>query len=240
MLFGHINKALFIFLGAALYAASDFILLWIVGGDSWMVQRLPAGTWYIVAAILAPVGLMLQDVVADAMSIKAAIETENGAQAAVALRSSHVTMHTLSRIASFIGAIISGIFNLYIFDRLESVVGGDRTDTYLFILRTALFIPVISVGGVVLNWVLKQRIRLDGNSPLALAGTRQLAHAGGPVHCPFIFWGSVYVCLVVVSGLSQQISSSTWWRADDRTFLSTNLNLREEMVFSFLSLFASA
>jgi hypothetical protein len=65
------RKALFVYLGASLMAASLLIMVGLTGHAVWMATMLPLDTWYIVAVLLAPIGFVLQDVVADAMTVEA-------------------------------------------------------------------------------------------------------------------------------------------------------------------------
>ena len=63
------RKAVFVYLGAALMAASLLIMVGLTGHTAWMATMLPLDTWYVVAVLLAPIGYVLQDVVADAMTV---------------------------------------------------------------------------------------------------------------------------------------------------------------------------
>jgi len=64
------RKALFVYLGAALMAASLLIMVERTGHTGWMATVLSLDTWYIVAVMLAPITYVLQDVVADAMVLE--------------------------------------------------------------------------------------------------------------------------------------------------------------------------
>src|SRR3989304_110738 len=66
-----------------------------------MAGLLPLDIWYIVSALVSPIGFVFQDVVADAMTVEAVPRhDENGAPIPEKdLQRMHVTMQTLGRIA---------------------------------------------------------------------------------------------------------------------------------------------
>ena len=59
-----------VFLGAAFLAASICIMLGLLTSPQEMRAIMPAERWYVLAALLSPIGYMLQDVVADAMTVE--------------------------------------------------------------------------------------------------------------------------------------------------------------------------
>jgi len=136
------RKALFVYLGAALMAASLLIMVGLTGHTAWMATMLPLDTWYVVAVLLAPIGYVLQDVVADAMTVEAvSARREDGTGYTEAEQQQmHVTMQTLGRMAIVGGgALVAG-------------VGGwlAKALSYEFMYWISLVIPVISVLGVFL------------------------------------------------------------------------------------------
>ncbi len=151
-LFWH-RKSFFVYLGAFLMAGSLLIMLGLTGYRAWMVEMLPADVWYIIAAILSPVGFVLQDVVADAMTVEAVpLRDENGSPIPEdVLQRMHITVQTLGRIAIVGGgALVAGI-------------GGwlAKSLSYAAMYRLSLVIPVISVLGVFLGkWNLYQRQKI--------------------------------------------------------------------------------
>jgi len=64
-------ESLFVYLGAALMALSMLIMVGLTGHMSWMVAHMPADTWYVLSVLISPLGFVLQDVVADAMTVEA-------------------------------------------------------------------------------------------------------------------------------------------------------------------------
>ena len=64
-------ESLLVFVGAALRGVSLTIMLGLIGSISFMIQYMSVKAWFVLAALLAPVGYVLQDVVADAMTVEA-------------------------------------------------------------------------------------------------------------------------------------------------------------------------
>ena len=83
-----------------------------------MVRRvrrvLPVETWYVVSALLAPVGYVVQDVVADALTVEAVPRVDAAGQPvdAAERRLMHTTMQTLGRVAIIGGGIVVSVANL--------------------------------------------------------------------------------------------------------------------------------
>jgi hypothetical protein len=65
------RKAGFVYFGATLMALSLLIMVGLTGHTQWMASFLPVDIWYIISVLLSPVGFVLQDVVADAMTVEA-------------------------------------------------------------------------------------------------------------------------------------------------------------------------
>jgi hypothetical protein len=142
------HKALLVYLGAALMAASLLIMVGLTGHADWMASLLPLDTWYIVSVMLAPVGFVLQDVVADAMTVEAvpAQRADGTVFSEAEQQQMHVTMQTLGRMAIVGGgALVAG-------------AGGwlAKTLSYELMYWISLTIPAISVLGVLLGaWMRK-------------------------------------------------------------------------------------
>ncbi len=146
------RKALFVYFGALLMALSLLIMVGLTGYRPLMEYFLKPGTWYVVATLLAPVGYVIQDVVADAMTVEA-VPTVDGSGHPIEeeeLKRMHTTMQTLGRIAIIGGsAMVAGL-------------GGWLAEalSYQTMYEIALVIPVISVLGVTLGQINIQRRRL--------------------------------------------------------------------------------
>ena len=151
------RKALFVYLGAALMAASLLVMVGLTGHADWMATMLPLEAWYVMSVLLAPIGFVLQDVVADAMTVEAVPTAgEDGvAYPEAEQQQMHVTMQTLGRMAIVGGgALVAG-------------AGGwlAKTLSYEAMYWISLAIPVISVLGVLLAAGMRRRRRPAGALP---------------------------------------------------------------------------
>src|ERR1051325_10989453 len=61
------RKALLVWLGAAMVAGSLLIMIGLLMHTDAMRAVMTPGQWYVLSALLAPTGYMIQDAVADAM-----------------------------------------------------------------------------------------------------------------------------------------------------------------------------
>ena len=110
-------KALLVWLGASMIAASLLIMVGLIRYTQEMAAVMTLGQWYVVAALLAPTGYMIQDSVADAMTVEAVPRVdENGKPYDEATRKvMHTTMQTLGRVALIGGLALVAAANIYIF-----------------------------------------------------------------------------------------------------------------------------
>jgi hypothetical protein len=146
------GKALFVYFGALLMAVSLLIMVGLTGYRELMEQFLAAEIWYVVATLMGPVGFVIQDVVADAMTVEAVPTHDNSGKPIPEdeLKRMHITMQTLGRIAIIGGsAVVAG-------------VGGwlAKTLSYQVMYEVSLIIPVISIIGVLLGEINIRRRRL--------------------------------------------------------------------------------
>jgi MFS family permease len=137
------RKSWFVYLGASLMAISLLIMVGLTGYAKQMAALLPLDVWYIISVLLAPIGFVLQDVVADAMTVDAvpAFEDDGSPIPENQLQRMHVTVQTLGRIAIIGGsALVAGL-------------GGwlATVFSYTLMYSMSLIIPLISVSGVILG-----------------------------------------------------------------------------------------
>jgi len=146
------HKAGLIYLGAGLIAASLMIMIGLLSDPAGMRETLSAETWYVLAVLLAPAGYVIQDTVADAMTVEAVprFDEQGRARSEEDIRLSHTTMQTLGRVAIIGGTLLVAIANVYLFAGVESMGAAQKAAIYLQIYRLALVIPLVSVLGVVL------------------------------------------------------------------------------------------
>jgi len=101
-------KAFFIFLGASLMTLGLGIMVGLTGHLDIMTKYMTAEDWYIVAALITPFAFILQDVVADAMTVEAVprFTLEGKPIDEKTLKTEHVTMQLLGRAAVVFGGLI--------------------------------------------------------------------------------------------------------------------------------------
>ncbi len=153
------HKALLVYLGAALLTASLLIMLGLLGDRSAMAAVMPVEAWYVLAALLAPVGYVIQDVVADAMTVEAVPRVDvDGQPVDPATRKlMHTTMQTLGRVAIIGGGVLVSLANVYLFADVEGMSEADKVATYILIYELALAIPLVSILGVALASFIRRR-----------------------------------------------------------------------------------
>ena len=153
------HKAGLVYLGAALIAASLAIMIGLIGQPEAMGAVMPTSAWYVLSALLAPVGYVMQDAVADAMTVEAVPRLDAAGQPvdAATLRRLHTTMQMLGRVAIIGGGILVSIANVVLFQGVEALAESAKVALYLRLYELALIIPLLSVSGVVLASLLKRR-----------------------------------------------------------------------------------
>ena len=72
-----------VYLGAALVLASLLAMIGLLTDPDAMRGVMPVEAWFVLAALLAPIGYVLQDVVADAMTVEAVPRFDEAGRAAV-------------------------------------------------------------------------------------------------------------------------------------------------------------
>ena len=215
MVFGHLvdlfwrAKNLILFSGALLIATSLLIMIGLIGEREAMQRILPVDTWYIISALLAPMGYVLQDSVADAMTVEAVprIDSDGVAIEPEKIRLMHTTMQTLGRVAVVGGSLLVSVVNLYVFSGVEGMSEAQKVQGYLYVYWTALIIPLLSVVGVVIAAWLKGRARKQLEAKgLDRGQVEQVLNVHGTPTAPnwTILIGSfVFVLFTLTIGLSQ-------------------------------------
>ena len=152
-------KAWLVYLGAALIAASLLIMVFLIGHRDAMTAVMPAGVWFVLSALLAPVGYVIQDAVADAMTVEAVPRVDRDGRLIdpAARKLMHTTMQTLGRVAIIGGLVLVAMINLYVFSGVQALPEAEMARIYRNVYLMALAIPAISVLGVVIHSGLKRR-----------------------------------------------------------------------------------
>jgi len=153
------RKALLVYIGASLIAASILVMYGIIAHTSAMAEILKPEAWFVIATILAPTGYVLQDVVADAMTVEAVptVDEQGNPYSERAIKTMHVTMQTLGRVAIIGGFVAVAMLNVTMFDGVEDMSEETKVGIYANIYLMALVIPLISVTGVILGGIMLRR-----------------------------------------------------------------------------------
>lgn len=154
-------KSLLVYLGASLITVGLLIMVFLIGEREAMTAIMPAEAWFVVSALLSPIGYVIQDAVADAMTVEAVPRVDDhGRPIDPATRKlMHTTMQTLGRVAIIGGSTLVALINLYLFTGVEALPQADIARIYRDVYLMALSIPAISVLGVVSASLLKARDR---------------------------------------------------------------------------------
>ena len=155
------HKDYLVFLGALIIGASLMIMYGLISHTKSMATVLPVETWYVISVILAPIGFVIQDVVADAMTVEAVpLYNDSGKlNSNDEIKSMHTTMQTLGRVAIISGSMLVALINVLIFSGTEMLNEGQRVELYAKIYVYALAIPLVSVLGVFLAKFVASRER---------------------------------------------------------------------------------
>ena len=159
-------KAWLVILGASLIASSLAIMIGLINYPTVMGSVMPATWWYVLSALLAPTGYMMQDTVADAMTVEAVprIDADGQPIDPVVRKQMNTTMQTLGRVAIIGGGVLVSAVNVAIFAGAETLPQAAKVAVYGRVYTYALLIPVISVLGVALALLMRarERRRLQG------------------------------------------------------------------------------
>jgi hypothetical protein len=153
------RKALLVYSGASLLSLSILIMYGIIAHTAAMAAIMKVEAWFVISTILAPTGYVLQDVVADAMTVEAVptIDEHGEAYTKGDIKIMHVTMQTLGRVAIIGGFVAVSLLNVTLFDGVEDMDEAAKIDVYANIYLLALIIPLISIFGVILGGILLRR-----------------------------------------------------------------------------------
>ena len=145
--------------GACLLAISLGIMAVLIGNREAMTAIAPAEVWFVISTLLAPIGYVVQDAVADAMTVEAVPRVDERGQPfdEQARRLMHTTMQTLGRVAIIGGGILVAMVNVYVFAGTDGLPQPELVKIYQRIYLLALVIPFVSVLGLGLaSWLRRQ------------------------------------------------------------------------------------
>lgn len=149
-----------VYLGGVLMAVSFLIFVGLISNLASMNSYATTQTWFVLATLLLPMGYVLQDVVADAMTVEAVSTHDALGQplSSKALHAMHTTMQTLGRIAVMSGALFIAVLNIWLFAGVEALSQAEKSQVYLRVYQGSLAIPLISVVGIWLwHWMQKRK-----------------------------------------------------------------------------------
>ncbi len=202
-------KGLLVVAGAAMIAASLLIMYALISDPVGMARVMPVASWYVVSVLLAPCGYVLQDAVADAMSVEAVPRLARdgspiGDHEAKAL---HTTMQTLGRIALIGGSVAVAAVNIFMFSGVEEMSQAAKAEVYSSIYLYALLIPVISVSGVALAGLQRRSRRqaLEAQGMDRIEAERTLAGPASETEPNqwYFLGGGGFIALTLFIGLSE-------------------------------------
>lgn len=202
-------KAGFVFVGAGLIAASLLIMIGLLAHTEAMRRAMSVEAWFVVSALLAPVGFVMQDVVADAMTVEAVprVDLDGRAVAPARLKLMHTTMQTLGRVAIIGGSIVVALANVILFSGVERMAEAEKVAVYVRIHEYALAIPAVSVLGVVLGgWLKLRRARAMRDRGMSWREALDVVsvRAAAPAPNWWILGGSlVFVVFTITMGLAE-------------------------------------
>lgn len=147
-------KAIFVGFGAVLMAASFGVMIGLTGHLETMTKYMSAEAWYIIAALLTPFAYILQDVVADAMTVEAVprFNLDGTPIEETMLKSEHTTMQLLGRAAILFGVLITAGAAGW-FARIPAA------QTALILIRVILALVLMAVVYKILKNIIPRRIR---------------------------------------------------------------------------------
>ena len=215
------HKSGFIILGASLIATSLLIMAGLVSHREAMASVWSVNTWFVLATLLSPIGYVLQDATADAMTVEAVprVEPDGRPVDALALKQMHTTMQTLGRVAIVGGTIVVALINLGMFADVQTLSAAQKTLTYRNLYLMALVIPLLSVAGLVVAR-LQRRQQMRQHMARGLSQTQALAlmhpdDGDTRPNLPLLGGSLVFVALTIGLGLSG------WRYSQELIFLSS-------------------
>ncbi|MGI9480462.1 MAG: hypothetical protein ACR2PI_27480 [Hyphomicrobiaceae bacterium] len=156
-------KSILVYLGSTLIALSLAIMYGLIAHTSAMREIMSVEAWYVLSTLLAPIGYVVQDVVADAMTVEAvpAVDAEGNPHSEDKIKAMHTTMQTLGRFAIISGFLVVAAVNIFMFSGVEVMTDQEKANIYARLYLMALTIPAIAISGVILNGLIRQQHALQ-------------------------------------------------------------------------------
>lgn len=215
------RKNILIYLGAILITASLLIMYFLISSTSSMIKYMPAEIWFIISAILAPVGYVLQDVVADAMTVEAVPKFNQNKKkySQKEIKAMHTTMQTFGRFSIIGGTVLVATANIYFFKDIGSSTEAQKIILYSKIYLYALIIPLISIFAIVLSKVIQNnnevKVELTKPNYTIIVGSiffvlfiTTIGLINHPLSQEIVFFGSFLIVTFLMQNLLKNISPS--------------------------------
>ena len=153
------KKNYMVYVGASLIGVSLLIMYGLIIHTEQMSSYLKVETWFVISVLLAPIGYVVQDVVADAMTVEAVpLINESGEKfTADQVKIMHTTMQTLGRFAIIGGTVLVALANVILFKGVDDLEQAEKIQLYGSIYLYALIIPMVSILGVIFAAYLKNK-----------------------------------------------------------------------------------
>ena len=202
-------KGWMVVLGASLIAVSLAIMIGLLANADSMRTVMSAEAWYVLTALLAPIGYVIQDVVADAMTVEAVPRVDaDGAPIPAEQRTlMHTTMQTLGRVAIIGGGVLVSLVNVVLLAGVEHLPAAGKAMAYLRIYEYALIIPLVSVLGVALAGRIRRRdtrqLLARGYSAAQVDQFLEVHSEKPPVNWAILLGGLVFALVSAAVGLGQ-------------------------------------
>ena len=155
------KKNYMVFVGASLISISLLIMYGLIIHTEWMSAILTVETWFVISVLLSPIGYVVQDVVADAMTVEAVplVDDDGKNFSKDEIKLMHTTMQTLGRFAIIGGTVLVALANVVLFKGVDDLLQAEKISLYGSIYIYALIIPIVSVLGIFLASFLKKQKR---------------------------------------------------------------------------------
>lgn len=200
-------KAWMVWLGAGLIALSLLIMIGLLADPAAMRAYARVEAWYVAAALLSPIGYVMQDVVADAMTVEAVphVDEHGRPLAEERRRAMHTTMQTLGRVAIIGGGLVVALVNVVMLRGVQALPEAQKVATYVLVHQLALVIPAVSVLGVVLARFIRgrelRRLVAGGVEPQRAAQLLNARPQRPPVNWWVLGGGLVFAAVSATVGL---------------------------------------
>ena len=131
------RKNYMVYFGATLIALSLLIMYGLIIHTEYMSEIYSVETWFVISVILAPVGYVVQDVVADAMTVEAVPLTNDQGNHynKEEIKIMHTTMQTLGRFAIIGGTVLVALANVILFRDVENLEQAEKIPLYLSLIH---------------------------------------------------------------------------------------------------------